>query len=69
MAPIAKAAAARCEKGPGELLFLSGVLDGKSLLAVALEAVGFEIGYFECERGLIVVNRRLADFFCGVPPL
>ncbi len=41
MAPMAKAAAARCEKGPCELLFLRGVLDGASLVTVALEAVGF----------------------------
>ena len=66
---MAMAAAARCEKGPWELLFFRVDLDGASLLTVALEAVGFEMDYFECERGLTVVKRRLADFFCGVPPL
>lgn len=66
---MAMAAAARCEKGPWELLFLRVVLDGASLLTVALEAVGFGIDYFELERGLTVVKRRLADFFYGEPPL
>ena len=48
MAPMARAAAARCEKGPWELLFFKGVLDGASLVTVAaLDAVGFEMGYFE----------------------
>lgn len=47
MAPMAMAAAARCEKGPWELLFFRVDLDGASLLTVALEAVGFEMDYFE----------------------
>ena len=47
MAPMAMAAAARCENGPWELLFLRVALEGASLLTVALEAVGFEIDYFE----------------------
>jgi hypothetical protein len=47
MAPMAMAAAARCEKGPWELLFFRVALEGASLLTVALEAVGFEMDYFE----------------------
>ena len=44
---MAMAAAARCEKGPWELLFLRVDLEGASLLTEGLEAVGFEMGYFE----------------------
>jgi hypothetical protein len=44
---MATAAAARCEKGPYELLFFKGVFEEASLFAVVLEAVGFARGYFE----------------------